>query len=64
MRHLLALRLLADCIAAAYVPLLLLTGLVGLLGYVDQHMAQQLGAIAPVEEWPTGARSIYHLLNG
>lgn len=63
MRHLLVLRLLTDCIAAAYAPLLLLIGLVGLLGYVAQHLVPQLGAIVPVDEWPTVARAIYHLLH-
>lgn len=64
MRHLIALRLLADCVAAVYQPLLLLVGLLGVLGYFDLHLTPQLQEIIPVEKWPTIARGIYHLLHG
>lgn len=63
MPPLLALRLLADFVAAAYVPLLLLLGLLGLLAYFDQNMVPHLTAIAAQREWPAAARALYLFLH-
>lgn len=63
MNHILALRFLAEEISMVYVPIMMLLGLIGLLGYWDAQVVSQLLDVLPVEKWPHGARLLYQVIS-
>jgi type II secretory pathway component PulF len=63
MRNSLTPQLLADVISTLYVPILLIVGAIGLLGYMDSHVVPQMIDILPFEKWPLIPRVLYQLIH-
>lgn len=60
---LLSLRLTAEFVANALIPLLLFVSLLGAVGMLASYVAPQLLDILPLDRWPQPTRFLYQLIH-